>query len=107
VRWWSDALKTLLTHDAPTNLGARLAYRLGLAMGSRRLLLAQSVLSRRARWTETRGVRERIELSEERYREALDENHALRAEVAHLRSLLADKHLAEADERLRPLRRVQ
>jgi hypothetical protein len=80
-----------------TNL--RLAYQLGVMVGTRRALhikpLAPCV------WTERDGRRERYAVTPERFESLLAECAALRNRERELLELLTEKRLVEAGRRLR------
>jgi hypothetical protein len=77
----------------------RLAYQLGLWIGTRRALHARTVIP--CVWTERNGRRERYAVTPERFDALLAECEALRKRERELLELLTEKRLVEAGRRLR------
>lgn len=77
----------------------RLAYCLGLLIGTRRALSAKPLAP--CSWTERDGRRERYAVTPERFEALLAECEALRKREHELLELLTEKRLVEAGRRLR------
>lgn len=77
----------------------RLAYSLGLMIGTRRALRARPLIP--CAWTERDGRRERYAVTPDRFEALLAECEALRKRERELLELLTEKRLVEAGRRLR------